>query len=300
MNVREYGKTERHMGTEVTVSIVVPATQADTIIAHTFDMIKQYEKIFSRFDAESELSQLNNCKDMVVSETFLTALEKARALYDMTEGIFNPLVSVAHYGYDKDYQMLVKEGDRIAKSTVPVAVDFSRVCIDTQTRRVQLGENQQLDFGGFLKGFLAEKLAKSIEIQNPACGGVIVNIGGDLHTRGFDEFGKPFVCTIFNPVTHEELPIVLHNTSLATSGTYARVWHTQGVSMHHILSPEGTPNPQMMGISGSVVHPDGAMAEALTKVLLLRGTEALRSLCGDTLCRYVLIQTDGTINTNNV
>lgn len=286
------------MGTEVTVSLVVPTTQADTIIAHTFDTVKLYEKIFSRFDAESELSKLNNCRDMVMSETFMTVLEKARALYDMTGGVFNPLVSVAYYGYDKDYQMLVKEVDHIANSNTPIAVDFSQVCIDTQTRRVQLGENQQLDFGGFLKGFLAEKLAKRIEMQNPACGGVIVNIGGDLHTRGFDEFGKPFVCTIFNPVTHEELPIVLHNTSLATSGTYVRVWHAQGVSMHHILSPEGTPNPQMMGVSGSVVHPDGAVAEALTKVLLLRGIDALQSMCSDIFCRYVLIQADGTINTN--
>ncbi len=91
-----------------------------------------------------------------------------------------------------------------------------------KTRRVILHDTQALDFGGFLKGYLAHHISRLIEETYSVCTGNIVNIGGDLHTRGYDEHGNPFVFAMYNPVLKTEFSVPITNMSLATSGTYAR------------------------------------------------------------------------------
>ena len=287
------------MGTTVTISLVTPTEDLATQIATAaFAQVVNFESRFSRFLPTSELSLLNQTQDLVVSDEFFAILAKSYELYVLTEGAFNPLVQIARYGYTKDYQALPVTEAISVTDVDSINVDFGAVERDVITKRVRLQPNQQLDFGGVLKGYLAHLLANQIESHYSECTGVIVNLGGDLHTRGHDEHGAPFVFFVFNPVTDEEIPVPLTNTSLATSGVYARTWQTTGGAMHHILTGAGRPDTDLLGVSASIVHPDGATAEALTKLLLHRGPRTVLTAVGDDLCRYILITDDGSVKTN--
>lgn len=286
------------MGTEFSIAIVCyDKGLADTQAKASIERIKAYEARFSRFLPMSELSLLNTEKDMEVSEEFMNVIVKARELFTETKGMFNPLVQISRLGYTKTFDE-IKEDDTI-DAHEPYDIDFSTTRIDQERNRVTLMDGQKLDFGGFLKGYLAELLAKGIKDHSPLITGTIVNIGGDIHTEGVDADNMPFDFTIHNPVAGRAgITLTLHNESLATSGTYKRVWNSGGTQVHHILGMDGRDNPDTDIISASVIHKDGSKSEAYTKVLLGVGEARAQEIIHDDTLRYVLIMQSGDVTTN--
>ena len=299
--MKEYSYQERHLGTNTTVSVVGPKVElANQIALEAFAEIVRYENIFSRFLAMSELSILNRTGEMFVSDDFYAVLKRSYELYKITAGAFNPLVQIANYGYVADYQSLLQTKDFTPSVVSKDLSDFTLGQFTDSTKKVKLGPGQKLDFGGILKGYLAEKICSSLMEKYSDCRGIIVNLGGDLHTRGYDEKGQPFTFFIFNPVTNAEIAVSLTDTSLATSGVYARTWQTKIGMVHHILTGAGTFTSDLQGLSASIVHPNGALAEAFTKLLLQHGPPAVMTATGTggIDCRYLLIKATGTIKTN--
>lgn len=292
--MHEHAYSKRQMGTDVALSFVTSEkADADIAAREAFTVIDEYEQCFSRFIETSELSRLNTERNMVVSERFFDVLMAAYELYTQTHGVFNPLVQVSRYGYNRDFAAL-SHGTAVEDSG-PYNLDLSRIRIDPTTRRVRLAAGQVLDFNGFLKGYLAEKLARSLAKAHPTFHGIIVNIGGDLHTRGLDARGMPFEFLLYNPVTDTEEAVPMTNKSLATSGTYTRVWQTADGPVHHILGPDGMPNPDTHTVSASIIHEHGDVAEAYAKLFLLLGEEHASFLIPAHNYAYHLIADDGSV-----
>lgn len=290
------GKT---MGTEYSIAIVCNSQiLAETLYEETRSEIEIYEKQFSRFSPVSELSQLNRKRSLIVSKVFFEVTTKAYELFKQTHGIFNPLVDIARFGYNKNYSELPSNNKFIDQSTYNI--DFSSTRIDRRTRRISLVQGQKLDFGGFLKGYLAEQIAEKL-FSVPDVSGVIVNLGGDICTKGLDENGNEFEFLIYNPIMkNNHMTLKLRDKSLATSGTYKRVWSNSGKNMHHILDSSGKKNPDNNIVSASVIHKSGAGAEAYAKVFLsIEYTEALKILNLYDL-GFVIIRENGQVITNNI
>lgn len=295
--MQEYSFQEKHLGTDISISLITSSTEiANEIAKNSFQTIANYEQKFSRFIPTSELSKLNNKKELSVSEEFWLVLERSYELYLATNKIFNPLVQISQFGYNSDFNEL--SGEIKIPEDTSYDTDFDQVLMVKETRKVILKKDQQLDFGGILKGYLAEKISREIASNYQECTGNIVNLGGDLHTQGLDEDNKPFIFKLYNPVTQKEISIPLTNTSLATSGLYKRQWTTSDGTMNHILTPNGRSNPEAGVISASVVNKDGAVTEAYAKVLLISGINAFTSKLLAVDFKYYLVNTSGEIITN--
>jgi thiamine biosynthesis lipoprotein len=294
---REYEYTGKAMGTEYAISIVCDsAALAASVSQETITDIGKYEKRFSRFLPNSELSKINHHKILAVSRDFMTVTKRSHDLFVLTKGIFNPLVQISRLGYDKDFSLINNEDTK--NQSGHYDIDFSSTTIDEQNLSITLHEGQQLDFGGFLKGYLADILCKKIMRESDQISGAIVNIGGDIHTEGLDAEGNKFVFSIYNPInTLGDIPIALHNQSLATSGTYKRTWDRSGKTIHHILDGSGLENPHSDIFSASVIHPDGGKAEAYAKVFLSAGEKAL-DLLAEKDVQFAIIKKDGQIIKN--
>lgn len=293
--MQEYSYSQKRFGTTATISLVMEsAVQAEQIIQAGFALLATYEARFSRFLPDSELSSLNSKKELVVSDEFFLILKLSYDLYKKTGGIFNPLVQVARAGYNAPFGEIKNTPQKNIGGIYNI--DFNSVYFDDVTKKVILQSEQKIDFGGILKGYLAEKISKGISTKNPQCQGNIVNLGGDIHTEGVDETGRPFKFMIYNPNNDTEIPILLSDTSLATSGTYSRTWQTFAGPMHHILGPDGIKNSDSDLISASVIHKNGAVAEAMAKVFLVIGATKIPEtiLLDDYQC--LLINKDGKIN----
>jgi thiamine biosynthesis lipoprotein len=294
--MQEHEYTGKAMGTDYAISIVCDSKDLAESISNTIiHTIEQYEKQFSRFLPESELSRLNLHKDMVVSEEFMMVTKKAFELFTATKGIFNPLVQIGRIGYDNDFSKI--DTSVSLEKDDAYNIDFETVQLHNEGNRIILRDGQKLDFGGFLKGYLAEILCKKIMKESPLITGAIVNIGGDIHTQGVDAAGELFVFDIYNPVTETDIPITLHNQSLATSGTYKRAWVHSNMPVHHILDSSGMRNPDSDIVSSSIIGTDGGTTEAYAKVFLSLGEKALHVLQEKNIV-FALIKKDGSVIKN--
>lgn len=284
------------MGTECSVAVVTDSESvAHAAFARVEDRVRSAERAYSRFLVDSELSVLNRDGRSTVTPEFIDILMRARELWVDTIGIFNPLVQVARLGYDRTFDTLVpSEG---AASPGPYSIEFDSVEIDVLTRSVRLRSGQQLDLGGMLKGYLAERIADQLTDVFPRIQGTIVNLGGDLCTRGADVGGNPFAFEIYNPVLNNAAAtLTITDACLATSGTYKRRWLRDGMPTHHLLDATGTRSVETNVVSASVVHADGATAEAYAKVLLALGpTVGPTRLPAD--MPFVIVASDGSVKT---
>ena len=299
--MQEFTYTGKAMGTDFSVSIVSEdETVARTLFESAGSTVHAYEARFSRFLPESELSQLNATRTAIVSPEFLEALLEAERLFELTHGVFNPLVQIDRFGYVTSFETL-ENTTSTPSPEEPYDIDFSTTSIDPEVRSVILNEGQKLDFGGFLKGFLAEKIAKELMNSENIVQGVIVNLGGDIHTQGLDAEGAPFLFSIYNPITQkDDFHLPLKDASLATSGIYKRTWMHGDIPTHHILDPSGTHNPDSDIVSASVVHEHGGMTEACAKVFLSLGIEKASQVLEGHSMRYIIINKNGTLLTNTI
>jgi FAD:protein FMN transferase len=295
--MKEYEYNGKAMGTDISIAIISDSKQTADALANTaMGSITAYEKQFSRFLPDSELSILNRQKKMIVSEEFFHIIELAYSLFIATRGVFNPLVQIKRLGYTKTFTEI--EHSDVSINTEPYDIDFSSTGIDRNTRSIILRRGQKIDLGGILKGYLAERISKNIK-ESPGIQGVIINIGGDIHTEGVDQDGKDFIFTIFNPITQaEDIAITLHNQSLATSGTYKRAWQTAQGIRNHILDIQGTDNPDSGIVSASVITLHGSTSEAYAKVFISVGEKEAKKILKNKPMSYILITTTGDSLTN--
>lgn len=296
--LKEYEYTAKTMGTDLSIAIVSNLeTLANTLSSATITEIDLYEKRFSRFLPESELSKLNTMKEMRVSEMFIKVTEESYHLFKLTNGVFNPLFQIERLGYNKTFSEI--KDFFINENVEEYNVDFSSVIIDKEHSKIILSPGQKLDFGGFLKGYLAELICHRIKNYSSDINGVIVNIGGDLYTEGLDAQDEKFIFNIFNPIIKQnDIPVALYNQGLATSGTYKRKWEVSGQEYNHILNETGRVNPNTDIVSVSVINKSGTKSEAFTKVFLSLGIEKATELLKGEKIEYIIIKKDGEVIKN--
>ncbi len=299
--IEEFEYNGKAMGTEYSIAIVCEeAFFVDKVFEMAKRDIEEYEARFSRFLSSSELSRLNEKKDMAVSEIFLEVTLKAYQLFVKTKGIFNPLVSVSRLGYSKNFDE-IKDGNASFDKDGYYDIDFSTVKIDKKNSHIRLNPGQNLDYGGFLKGYLSQLIAEKIKSYSSDIKGVIVNIGGDIHTKGLDKNGNRFVFNIFNPILKDgDIMVTLFNQSLATSGIYKRSWLSFNKKIHHILDITGKNNPDSDIISASIICEDGAMSEAYTKVFLSVEVIKAMNILEERDILFVVIKNNGQVIKNTL
>ncbi|MFA6094949.1 MAG: FAD:protein FMN transferase [Candidatus Paceibacterota bacterium] len=289
--MNEYAYSSKLMGSDLDVAIISDSKElADNAYNKLLVLGRAYENTYSRFVPESELSKLNNTRSLQVSKEFLDITLTARKIYTKTEHSFNPLFQIKRYGYNKSFSLM--GGITSSIIDAPYNIDFDSVTINLDNSTISLHEDQMLDFGGFLKGYVAEKLSELLS-DFP---GSIVNIGGDLYTRGRDVNGEQFKFEIYNPIGGGDVTtLAIEDSALTTSGTYKRTWKYNETNYHHILGKDGRSNTKNSIISATIIHKDGGWADALTKIAftldLNEAVTKFRSLG----VRFVLIDNNGKL-----
>lgn len=285
MPVKEYKYSDRLMGTDFQVSLF-SETDPQELFQQLKDFGGGYEKQFSRFQSTSELSQVNKHKQYQVSEVFRQLFNLAQDLFQDTEGVFNPLLSPYTLGYDRDFILF---GESFSPLNQEINTDFSSIVFDPTSNQIKLKENQTLDFGGFLKGWLVQKMQESV-VHLPAS---IINLGGDIASHGTELDERNFIIKIKNPIDLDKpLEVAIKNKVLATSGVYKRKWKG---GLHHILDPKTKTSCASDIISATVIHDSGAYADAYATVAVILGSEKARVFLDQRDCEYVLIRDNGDI-----
>ncbi len=290
----EYNYHTNIMGCDFDMTFITESEEeADKCFIKALSTASSYEKMFSRFDKSSELSQLNKHKTLVVSQEFLDIFFVAKELYKKTQKRFNPLLQVSKIGYNKSFDKLNKNQVCDFKFQT-YDIDLEKIMVINN--KIILQKNQNLDFGGFLKGFVVQKIAN--EIQNSK--GSIINIGGDLYVNGLNGKNIPFEIEIINPCDKSKnIKLFLSNKTLCTSGVYKRTWKYNNIQKHHIINVNSMDSANTDIISTSVISEDGAIADAFATLSITLGSKKSINFFESQNIEYVIICKNNDIITSD-
>jgi thiamine biosynthesis lipoprotein len=296
-------ESSRIMATDVSIHLaVLPAEEkgARAALQAGMEWMREVERRLTRFDAQSELCQLNEAAGrwQTTSGMLFTVVREAVAAAERSSGLFDPtlLPQLEALGYDRDFSLLSRQANDLAEQAYSASRESWRgIQFDTQRCRIRLPQGTRLDLGGIAKGWAADTALKRFfwPFAN-----VIVNVGGDLRLRGGPQPGESWAVGIRDPRT-DHLPdgdniavVQFGQGGLATSGASRRWWYQGGQQQHHLLDPRtGRPiplwtplNPERSNAAhliatATALAPTAARAEVAAKVALLRGyPEALEAV----------------------
>lgn len=259
------------MGCQVSVQLETDEHNID-MLAHIPDEVAAIEACLTRFRPDSELMQLNEHAGewVAVSDTLFANVQVAKQGALMTDGLYHPLVlpAMVANGYDRSFAQIQTSDFQQA---IP-APDWRGIKFDRSKQHIQIPARSALDLGGIAKGWTAQYLAEKLSHY----GACLVNMGGDIVGRGAPQGSDGWVVAIQDPFTGDDFALVtLVNQSIVSSGIDYRKWQDQhGKTHHHLINPTTGESAHSDALSVTVIHPDGATAEAYAKAVLLRGSEA--------------------------
>lgn len=265
----------KQLGTEIEFRLVVGdnlrQAAAKKDLAKAKKMCEKFERIFSRFDLESEIFQLNKSlgKKFQASPTLIEVARLAIEAYDETEGYFDPRIieTLEGIGYDRDFSQVLS-GQNLK---INIADNFKRdLRDDLVIAEDEVVFNCRMDFAGIAKGFIVDKLAEFFRTQGWE--NFLVDCGGDMFFSGKDEKSNLWYVDI-EGVEFESLMLQLSGQGIATSGIGKRKWEIGGGRFHHLVNPKAPENFSFDLKSVTVVDKLTSRADVLAKVIFLMGKE---------------------------
>ncbi|HTX46041.1 MAG TPA: FAD:protein FMN transferase [Solirubrobacteraceae bacterium] len=234
---------------------------------------------FSRFESDSELSQLNREPRETVSVSPLMRRVVAaglRAAHD-SGGLVNPTLvdelEAAGYVHSLGPGGALPLADALAAAPprAPAAPDpsarYLEVEVDRATGTVTRPPGVKLDPGGIAKGVFADELATLLAGH----GAFVVDCCGDLRVGGADgvlrdvEVESPFDGTTLHTYS-------IGTGAFATTGIGRRAWlDPDGRPAHHLLDP-ASGRPAFTGVvQATALAPTAIEAEMRSKAAVLSG-----------------------------
>lgn len=258
--------------------IVVPVSFAH-LIEPMLRLLNFYVKKYSRFDRKSLLSAINRSagkkEGCAIDGETCSLLEFVDRAYQASSGDFDPSVKqlVELWSFKRAKVPTEKEIELAQKYSGWKHIRWSK-----HERRIWLPEGFSLDFGGFVKEYIADKIV--VLARNKGCHRGFVNLGGDVAVIDEGVSTLSWRIGIANP-QQPSLPsamIDIDRGAIATSGSYERQFTQQGKCFSHIISPRtGYPVEQKYQ-SISVYHSSCLMSGFLATVAMIRQQEAIEWL----------------------
>lgn len=254
-------RAELWLGTLVEIAAEAPmGVLLESGIAGAFAAIARVHRGLSLHDPESELSRLNRNAPMAVqavSEDIRSVLSCALELAARTGGAFDPTV-----------------GGRVAAlGFLPPQANCERDAnwrdVQLTSRGVRFARPLVLDFGGIAKGYAVDCAINVLRQHGMTRGRV--NAGGDL--RVFGNRLEPVHVRTGGPQGIVAPLVAIADGAVATSAYGGQRRRMGGRWVVPLIDPRGQ-MPIMSTRTVSVVAPSCMVADALTKVVALRGIAA--------------------------
>ena len=266
------------MGTDAHVVVVAPnQTEAQRLVVHAIDRIDHLERLWSRFDASSEVSEHNrNAGEWVgVSPETMRLVGTADVATLATQGVFDALVgrAVLNLGYDRSFDLIAGAApieDPSESGAHTYLHPTTRARTDAARLSVCIPAGTSFDPGGIGKGLAADLIAA--ELVESGADGAMVNLGGDLVVAGAPPDGEVWTITITEPAAglHRPTTVGLVQGAVATSTSRKRRWTQGAAEVHHIVDPATGQNPTGEVVLATVITGAGWWAEAVATSLVGR------------------------------
>ena len=249
-----------------------------TVYQEEIDSVLQdFDMSLSTYIPESVISGINRGVEGVSPDpAFIRCFNAAREVFEQSGGAFDisiaPIVNAWGFGFTEQAAV-----DSLMIDSLLQFVGMDKIILQEGKIRKSL-EEVMLDMNAIAQGFSVDVVAgflESVGIRN-----YLVEIGGELRTRGFNPDGAAWRVGIDKPLEGNQLAgleleaiISLTDRSLATSGNYRRFYEKDGIKYSHTIDP-ATGYPVQHGLlSATVLCRECMYADAYATAFMVMGTE---------------------------
>ena len=231
-------KSYQALGTVVTLTVY--GCKEVTILDKTYQLIKDYEAIFTVNREQSELMSVNHnaaIEPRQVSEAAyqLTkiAVEKSKEDFGFNVAI-GPLVKLWRIGFSDARLPSQAEINQKLEVINPDDIELN----DEEFSIFLHKKGMEIDLGAIAKGYIADRIKDFWQAYGISSG--IINLGGNLLLMGkaVHQQNKKWRVGIRNPLNNSKVPILqilTDESSVVTSGISERSLRVNGQLYHHII-----------------------------------------------------------------
>lgn len=274
---RLFKESRTSMYTLVSITVLASSQEkAGIAIDAAYQELERLGRLLNFYAADSELSTINKnaaIRPVPVSPDTLEIIQAAVYAGEQTEG-----------GFDVTVGPIVKLWD-FKTNTVPSAasiaeslplVGYKNITVDSAASTVFLGKpGVQIDLGGIIKGFAADKAVQIL--KKHGIGDGIVAVAGDIRIFGRQLDGRPWHVGIQNPRQENDdaellATVDLDEVGISTSGDYQRYFIQDGIRYHHLLNPT-TGYPENLCRSVTVIAPTATLTDSFSTGIFILGPE---------------------------
>jgi len=149
----------------------------------------------------------------------------------------------------------------------------------------------RVDLSSIAKGRAVDRLGEMLEARDMDT--YLVEVGGEVRTRGLAGDNKPWVVGIEMPDGHANEGLALEDAHVASSGTYRNWRELNGELVSHVIDGR-TAEPVSHTLESVTVLADSTMeADAWATALLVLGPDDARGLAEETGLDVQLVTRDG-------
>ncbi len=274
------------LGTFVEIEVAGAAKSGmNAAIDAAFEAVASVHRLMSFHEPDSDVSRLNreaSVRPVSVHAWTYRVLEAAVEMHRRSNGMFDIAVAPTLQAMG-----LLPWGDDVPIDIQAPSFDAIELLGGQMIRFRQ--SNLRIDLGGIGKGFAVDRALEVLRGSGVASG--LVNAGGDLAVFG----QEPQTVSIRDPRDPSRLTcnVKVANEALASTARSFDPFQSAGTADSAIIDP-GTRKPAR-AIDGATVRAPSCMtADALTKIVMLAGTDATE-LLEHYNASALLISTDGDV-----
>jgi FAD:protein FMN transferase len=271
------------------------AAFAQRTILRVRQEIERFERIFSLYRQDSEISRLNAAGRLSKPSPELRQLiEESQRLGALSGGAFDISVQPLWRLYEAHFWSRSAVQPDIAESAHEVAralVDFRR--IDSGAASIGFGRpGMAVTLNSLAQGYITDYIADML--RNEGFKSAVVDLG-EFRTLGRRPDGRPWRLGIRNGRSSEDIDrmVELDDRALAVSGGYGTTFEPSG-RFHHIFDPHSGASANSL-IDVAVIGPRATTANGLSTAICVTGeSQAPRLLGAYPGTRAILTRLDGT------
>jgi thiamine biosynthesis lipoprotein len=264
-------QTRLLMDTYVTILVLGHAPVADSAIEAAFVRLGEINRKFNHLDSTSPVFAFNTGNEPLTDSEVVEVVRAAQTVSELSGGTFDitvePLVRL--WGF---YSGKTAVPSPAAIDSCLKLVGYRKLSVE-DGRVTKIDPHVTIDLGGIAKGYA---LGEAVRVLRQAgITSAIVDLGGDVFAIGRKDKQK-WRIGVRNPRGEGVVAVVAaEDRAAVTSGDYERFFFgPDSVRYCHIIDP-ATGRPTRGVASATVVMRDPLTAQGWSKVLFIRGRDAL-------------------------
>jgi thiamine biosynthesis lipoprotein len=257
--------------------------QREKLYADVQSLLDRLEAQMSTYRPGSEVTRFNRNRStdwIAVPRELAEVVATAQRVSQESNGAFDvtvaPLVNLWGFGPERAGVQAAQIPSDARIAAAKARVDYRRLHVRQDPPALRKDDPElAIDLSAIAKGDAANRVAALLDARGFT--DHLIAIGGELRGRGASsgESAWPVGIEVPTPDVRRVLRRVdLHNASLSTSGNYRNFVELAGQRFGHEIDPKtGRPVNHALA-SVSVLHSDGAYADAMATALFVLGPDA--------------------------